>query len=207
MGLFFLVMGFLSGYIVGRVQMKVLLALLGNIISPQSAKKIAEQVIEEKSITKAGSISALTLILAARSGIKEPGATEDDLDRAISFLDEALGAELPSDLRAGALIHKARAMKRKALLPDKTAEQKHRLLNDALTILEKEVLPLNSQPGPANYNIGCYLAMLGRPFGEVAEYLQKAFAANPRLKEVARTDTDFPPAMRDSAEFQNLVKS
>jgi hypothetical protein len=49
--------------------------------------------------------------------------------------------------------------------------------------------------------------MLGRPFGEVAEYLQKAFAANPRLKEVARTDTDFPPAMRDSAEFQNLVKS
>lgn len=93
--------------------------------------------------------------------------------------------------------------------PITLANQAYLLLNDnrmdqAITLFQQLV---ELQPADANhrYNLACGLARAGRN-DEAVEQLTQALALDPKMKELAKTDTDLT-SLREREDFKALVGS
>ena len=56
------------------------------------------------------------------------------------------------------------------------------------------------------YNLACCESLAGRPAAEAVEHLRRAFELMPRLRDLARDDSDFDP-IRDEPAFKELVSA
>jgi hypothetical protein len=129
------------------------------------------------------------------------GVTDHQLDIAIQILDEVLNTEKDLEVKYAGYIEKARALKRKALLPHEA--ERDQLLKQALDVLD-QARKLRPNRGAAFYNAACYKALLGRPIKEVMPDLVESFRLTPDLKRAAKNDPDFA-GIRNEDEFQAAV--
>jgi predicted RNase H-like HicB family nuclease len=103
------------------------------------------------------------------------------LDEARENLRDAVEVLASNPESVVAYIEKARAIKRKALLPSRQPEERVALLSEALELLAR-ARSLRPKNASAIYNTACYKALLDYPRSEILADLKAAFDLNPNLK-------------------------
>jgi tetratricopeptide (TPR) repeat protein len=209
LGAFFFVIGFVSSYILARVYVKLAFALTDALLAPgveKVAKETAKETIKEEvaanTQTSWGSVKAMSLVRMASDTNNLKEASDNQLDLAIQFINEALDTKPSHDIEYIALIEKGRALKRKAQLV-KGAEH-NRLLSQALDQLQL-ARKLTPDQGAALYNMACYKALLDPPaVKEALADLKEGLRLSPNLRKRAPTDDDLM-MLRNEPEFKAIV--
>ncbi len=210
LAIFFLIVGFISSYVMTRLYLKILFAQTNKYLSNRQVQVIlrgAEQARQDakesmqtaeavkKEATETGVIARVN---EARVLIARYSDSEEGLTRALAFIDQALKT---SPGYVVALVEKGRALKRLWLLRRDPA-----LLQQAVDAVSRAREISADKFAPAVYNAACYKALEGKTWDEIRDDLKKAFELNPSLKATAPTDGDLKQFW-ENTEFKALTKT
>ena len=138
--------------------------------------------------------------------VSRPDVTAGDLDSSIREIDLVLDAGPDQKTRAAALVAKADALRKKVtLVAVNVPGERDELLIQARTLLV-EAQEADPQNALVPYLSAKLKSLRAGNLASVIEDLKKAFELDPKLKAQALTD-DFPTDVKESAEFQTLIRA
>jgi tetratricopeptide (TPR) repeat protein len=174
--IFYFALGFLCGYIWTRLYFQR--DLSKQLQKLQQDKKVTDSIMNAEALMNEGKF-----------------------EEALREIDKAIKKN-PRDGRA--ILTKGRIVKRQAMEPGVSPEDKARLLNQALGFANQAIVLLPGKAEPI-YNKACYQARLGLSKSEILSSLEGAFRLNPGLKRIAAGDDDLLDSLRQDADFRQLV--
>jgi tetratricopeptide (TPR) repeat protein len=191
MGIFFLIIGFISAYVLARFYLKLAIVLVNRLVDSPAQKTAREaKATADKSWVVA-------LVNEMRDLISINKSSKVGLEYALNTINQAL-QESPD--YPVALVQKARALRWLSVV-----KNDRQLLEQALAVVNRARQVTEDKYAPAVYNAACYKALLEEPLANFIDDLKKAFDLNPGLKEEARTDADLA-RVRDLPEFKALLQ-